>query len=98
MPFTEQFARESVPKSEWSSPTFKKINRVLSTGWGAAIFFLGVSRVLAAVVSEHTARRWPELILGLVLPGLILTYMLKFSKSYPERVAHHEPARSPARP
>ena len=94
MPFTEQFARESVPKSEWSSPTFKKINRVLSAGWGAAIFFLGVSRVLAAVVNEHTSRRWPELILGLLLPGLILTYMLKFSKEYPDRVTHteHDPA------
>ena len=34
MPFTEQFARESVPQAEWSSPTFKKINRVLSTALG----------------------------------------------------------------
>ena len=45
MPFTEQFARESVPQAYWSSPTFKKINRVLSTGWGLAIFAVGVSRV-----------------------------------------------------
>jgi hypothetical protein len=34
--FTEQFARESAPKEYWGSPTFKKINRVLSAGWGAA--------------------------------------------------------------
>ncbi len=88
MPFTEQFARESVPQAEWSSPTFKKINRVLSAGWGAAIFFVGVSRVLAAVANEHTVRRWPELILGLLLPSVILTYMLRLSKTYPERVTH----------
>jgi intracellular septation protein A len=94
MPFTEQFARASVPESEWSSPTFKKINRVLSAGWGAAIFFLGVSRVLAAVVKEHTSSRWPELILGLLLPSAILTYMFMFSKSYPKRVTH-EPAHAP---
>src|SRR5580692_9484533 len=31
MPFTKQFARESVPNAEWSSPTFKKINLVLSS-------------------------------------------------------------------
>ena len=38
MPFTEQFARESTPQAYWSSPVFKKINRVLSTAWGVAIF------------------------------------------------------------
>jgi peptidoglycan/LPS O-acetylase OafA/YrhL len=30
MPFTEQFARETVPQAQWASPTFKKVNRVLS--------------------------------------------------------------------
>ena len=96
MPFTEQFARESVPQAEWSSPTFKKINRVLSTGWGLAIFAVGVSRVLAAAINGHTTRRLPEILLGLVIPGAIILYMLKFSKSYPDRVTHHEPADAPA--
>jgi hypothetical protein len=31
MPFTEHFARESVPQAECSSPLLKRINRVLST-------------------------------------------------------------------
>jgi intracellular septation protein A len=30
IPFTEQFARETTPQAYWSSPTFKKINRVLT--------------------------------------------------------------------
>jgi hypothetical protein len=34
MPFTERFARPSTPKAYWASPTFKKINRVISAGWG----------------------------------------------------------------
>jgi hypothetical protein len=34
MPFTGQFARQSTPEAYWASPTFKKINRVLSAGWG----------------------------------------------------------------
>jgi hypothetical protein len=92
MPFTEQFARESVPQAYWSSPTFKKINRVLSTAWGVAIFAIGLSRVAAAAVNGHTTRRLPELLLGLVVPGVIVLYMLKFSKSYPDRVTHNEPA------
>jgi hypothetical protein len=90
-PFTEQFARESVPQAEWSSPTFIKINRVLSAAWGVAIFLIGVSRVLAAAINGHTTRRLPETLLGLIVPLVIIIYMLRFSKSYPERVGH-EPA------
>jgi uncharacterized membrane protein YkvI len=96
MPFTEQFARESVPQAQWSSPIFKKINRVLSAAWGVAIFGVGVSRVLAAAINGHTTRRLPETLLGLVVPLVIIVYMLRFSKSYPDRVAHHEPAQASA--
>jgi len=88
MPFTEQFARETTPQAYWSSPTFKKINRVLSAGWGLAIVAVGLSRVAAAVINGHTTHRLPELLLGLAVPSLILLYMLKFSKSYPDRVTH----------
>jgi intracellular septation protein A len=95
IPFTEQFARETTPQAYWSSPTFKKINRVLSAGWGAAIFAVGVSRVIAAAINGHTTRRLPELLLGLAVPAVILLYMLRFSKSYPERVTH-EPAHASA--
>jgi len=94
-PFTGQFARESTPEAYWSSPTFRKVNRVLSASWGAAIFGLGVSRTVAAAISEHTGARWPEVIFGLLIPVLVLVQMVKFSKSYPERVTH-EPAHAPA--
>jgi len=87
VPFTEQFARESTPEAYWSSPTFKKINRVLSAAWGVAIFAIGLSRVAAAAIDGHTTRRLPETLLGLVVPVVIILYMLKFSKSYPDRVA-----------
>jgi hypothetical protein len=95
MPFTEQFARETVPQAAWASPAFKKINRVLSAAWGVAIVGLGVSRVAAAAINGHTTRRLPELLLGLAVPAAIILYMLKFSKSYPDRVTH-ENASAPA--
>jgi hypothetical protein len=88
IPFTEQFAREAVPESEWSSPTFKKINRVLSAAWGVAIVAIGVCRLGAAAINEHTNGRVLEILLGLVVPVVIIVYMLKFSTSYPDRVAH----------
>ena len=88
MPFTEQFARESTPQAYWGSPTFKKINRVLSAGWGVAIFAVGLSRVAAAAVGRHSSHHVIELLLGAAVPLAIVVYMLKFSKSYPDRVAH----------
>jgi hypothetical protein len=94
IPFTEQFAREATPPAYWTSPTFKKINRVLSAGWGLAIFAIGLSRVAAAAINGHTTRRLPELLLGLAVPGVIVLYMLKFSQSYPDRV-NHQPAEAP---
>ena len=91
MPFTEQFAREATPQAYWSSPTFKKINRVLSIAWGLAIVAVGLSRVAAAAIDGRTTRRLPELLLSLAIPVVIVLYMLKFSKSYPDRVTG-EPA------
>ena len=41
-------------------------------------------RVAAAAINGHTTRRLPETLLGLVIPVVIILYMLKFSKSYPE--------------
>jgi hypothetical protein len=96
VPFTEQLARQSTPQAYWSSPTFKRINRVLSTGWGLALLGVGVSRIAAVAVNGHTTRRLPDLILGLAVPAVILLYMLRFSKSYPERVTHEPAAEAPA--
>ena len=91
IPFTEQFARETVPPAEWSSPTFKKINRVLSAAWGVAIFAIGLARVAAAALDRHHPHRLLELLVGLGVPLVIVVYMLKFSASYPDRVAHDPP-------
>jgi hypothetical protein len=97
VPFTEAFARKATPQAYWSSPTFVKINRVLSAAWGVAIMLIGVSRVAAQAIDGHTTRRLPETILGLIVPLIIIIYMLRFSKNYPKRVSH-EPAHADAMP
>lgn len=89
MPFTEQFARETVPRAQWNSPVFKKVNRVLSTAWGVAIVAIGASRVVAAVIDRHTPHsRLLVILFSAVVPVVIALYMLRFSKSYPDRVTH----------
>jgi hypothetical protein len=94
MPFTEQFARERVPQSSWQSPVFKQINLVLSAAWGGALVAAGASRLVAAAINGHTTRRLPDILLGTVIPVLIIIYMLKFSKSYPDRVTHQQPTQA----
>jgi hypothetical protein len=81
MPFTEQFARDVTPRAYWSSPVFRKVNRVVSTGWGVAILAVGVSRVIAAAIGHSTSRRVPELVLGLIVPVAIILGALGFSHS-----------------
>jgi hypothetical protein len=96
IPFTEQFAREGVPRSVWGSPTFKQVNRVLSAAWGAAILALGASRVVAAAIDRNTSHRAIELIFSLILPVVIIVYMFKFSKSYPDSVREQQRTGVPA--
>jgi hypothetical protein len=89
MPFTEQFARQTVPRAQWSSPVFKKVNQVLSAAWGVAIMAIGASRVVAAIIDRHTPHSRPLVLLfSAIVPVAIALYMLIFSRSYPERVTH----------
>jgi hypothetical protein len=91
MPFTEQYARQSTPQQYWSSPTFKRINHVLSIAWGAATVAIGASRVVAAIIKDRPGHHTIlELVFSAVIPVVILIYMLKFSKSYPDRVTQPE--------
>ena len=47
VPFTEQYARESVPEPYWDSPRFKAVNRRLTAMWGAIFAVMTVSHVVA---------------------------------------------------
>jgi hypothetical protein len=88
-PFTEQYAKESVPREEWGSPTFKRVNHGLSVAWGASIVVIGVARVLAEAVARHSSgHHLAQILLGAAVPVIIIVYMLKFTQSYPQRVAH----------
>ncbi len=50
VPFTEQYARESVPRQYWHSPVFRATNRKISAVWGVAIALTGCSHLAAGAV------------------------------------------------
>ncbi|MEU6486723.1 hypothetical protein [Streptomyces sp. NPDC046887] len=80
MPFTEQYARESVPRELWNTPAFHRTNQVLTAVW-AAVFL--VTAVLG-LIALHTSGLgdW----FNWVIPIILLVLAIKFTKWYPEYV------------
>ncbi len=101
-PFTERFAKQSTPKAYWGSPTFKKINRVLSAAWGLAIVVMGICSLLVAALDLYSADVAApgigELLLNWVVPIAVIVFMIKFTMRYPDRAREQHLAPSPTAP
>jgi hypothetical protein len=52
-PFTEQYARESVPREWWSSERFKHVNRSLTAMWGLVFAVMVPSHVIAGAIDTR---------------------------------------------
>ncbi|MER8092008.1 hypothetical protein [Streptomyces goshikiensis] len=90
-PFTEQYARQSVPREMWDTPRFKHVNRVLSAGWGAVFAFMTVCHLIAA--SQPDDRRLST-IFNWLLPIAAILYMIKVTERF--RSAARDRATAPA--
>jgi hypothetical protein len=53
VPFTEQYARESVPRQYWHSPVFRAVNRRISTVFGLAVLVAAVCHLYAGYLDAH---------------------------------------------
>jgi hypothetical protein len=72
-PFTEQYARESVPRQLWSSPQFKHINRQLTTMWGLVFAAMVPAHVVAGAIDTHGA----NLIFNWAIPIALVIWAAK---------------------
>jgi hypothetical protein len=84
MPFTEQYARESVPREFWHTPRFRSINRRISAAWGVAIAVMAASHLLAAFfVSAGTDIGVPsrpiDLFFNWVLPIALVWWVVRYT-------------------
>ncbi|GAA4920198.1 hypothetical protein EV188_10280 [Actinomycetospora succinea] len=104
-PFTEFYAKKQAPKEVWSSPTFKKVNRVLTGLWGG-VFVLNALCDVAVGYFGASAD-----LFNWVIPIVAIVVAVKITGWYPEHVrsqlkehrahgAHeaHEAPRNPAQP
>ncbi len=77
VPFTAQYARDSVPSSYWRTREFRSVNRRISAAWGGLVLVMAVGHLLAGKLDPATApvagSRPIDLILNWLLPiGLII--------------------------
>jgi hypothetical protein len=69
IPFTEQYARESVPREYWSSPTFKQINRRITLMWA----FVFTAMIPFHIAAGAIDKRPTNIIFNWVIPiGLLI--------------------------
>jgi hypothetical protein len=88
-PFTEQYARESVPREFWSSPTFKQTNRKLTAMWGLVFTALIPSHIIAGAVNTKPT----NVIFNWVVP---ITLIVWGAKRTEEIAARAKPAETNA--
>jgi hypothetical protein len=80
VPFTEQYAREQVPREYWQRATFKQVNRLLTLVWGLVF---AVSAILGVVAQEvDSGSSW----LNWIIPIALVVGAFKFTAWYPEQV------------
>jgi hypothetical protein len=73
VPFTEQYARESVPRQFWFSPRFKQINRQLTTMWALVFATMVPAHVIAGAIDTHRA----NLIFNWAIPVVLIMWAAK---------------------
>jgi hypothetical protein len=86
-PFTEQYARESVPERFWHTAQFKAGNRAMTAMWGGIFAAMVPCHIIAG--SIDTTRT--NLIFSWAIPGTLVMWGVKRSGA-----ASAEPAATPA--
>jgi lysylphosphatidylglycerol synthetase-like protein (DUF2156 family) len=53
VPFTEEYAREIVPREHWHTEQFKQVNRKLTVLWGEIFLVMTASHIIAGTVDKQ---------------------------------------------
>lgn len=85
LPFTEQYARESVPRAYWHTPEFRSINRRISAAWGAVVAVMALSHAVAGSVEVPEPGVGPlhrpvDLLFNWIVPGLLVWVAFRYTQ------------------
>jgi succinate dehydrogenase hydrophobic anchor subunit len=75
VPFTEEYAREMVPREYWHSEQFKQVNRKLTVVWGEIFLVMTVSHIIAGTVDKQAT----NIIFNWVIPIALVLWGTKQS-------------------
>lgn len=86
VPFTEQYARESVDKAYWKTPQFRATNRRISMGWGIALVVMAASHFVAGALdpigeAATSGARAVDLVCNWVIPIVLIVGAVKFTQA-----------------
>jgi hypothetical protein len=82
LPFTEQHARESVPRQYWHSPVFRAVNRRISALFGLAVLVSAVCHLYAGYLYAHAdLSHAANLALNWVIPVLAILAAIKYTRA-----------------
>jgi hypothetical protein len=88
MPFTEQYARETVPEQYWHSPVFRAVNRKLTAVWGTAILIMSGGHILSGhLEAAGDLHRRTNLTLNWIIPVLLVLGALKITRQVTDQRA-----------
>ena len=76
-PFTEEYARDSVPEKYWSSPRFKQINRNLTTMWACVFAAMVPFHVIAGAIDTQRG----NIIFNWAIPLALVLWAIKRSSA-----------------
>jgi hypothetical protein len=84
-PFTEQYARESVPRAAWGSSTFKAVNRKLTITWGLVFVGMIPGHIAAGAIDTRSA----NLLLNWALPIALVVWGIKRTSALTDNASSH---------
>jgi hypothetical protein len=74
-PFTEQYARESVPPEFWGTATFRHVNRQITAMWGVVFLLMVPSHIVAGLIDTRRAFTF----FNWVIPVALIVFAVKWT-------------------
>jgi hypothetical protein len=85
MPFTEQYARETVPRQYWHTAEFRSINRRISAVWGGVVAVMALGHAVAGAIEVPDpgvglVHRPVDLFFNWIVPGLLVWWAARYTQ------------------
>jgi hypothetical protein len=96
VPFTEQYARETVPREYWPSPVFRSVNRRISALWGSVVAIMAAGHLLAGAIDPPSdpvpSARPVDLLLNWALPAALILLAVRCTQRISAAAGDENPA------